>query len=145
MFTKIKYGISLVLALAIVFQSAGKLIVVIDYTINKQYISKVLCENKAKPKLKCNGKCHLKKQLQKEEKKENAPSQQQKIKSEIQFFNAISYKLEPITIGSCNYNSIYLFTNYNTTLSEIFQPPKMNSNIHFMFIASEKDLTYSFA
>ena len=36
---------------------------VVDYVINYEYISKVLCENKAKPQLKCNGKCHLKKSM----------------------------------------------------------------------------------
>ena len=38
---------------------------VVDYLVNYEYISKVLCENKAKPKLKCNGKCQLMKGLAK--------------------------------------------------------------------------------
>ncbi len=38
---------------------------VVEYMVNYDYISKVLCENKAKPKLKCNGKCHLMKELAK--------------------------------------------------------------------------------
>jgi hypothetical protein len=38
---------------------------VIDYAINYDYISTVLCINKAKPELKCNGKCHLMKELAK--------------------------------------------------------------------------------
>ena len=38
---------------------------VLDYIVNYDYISKVLCENKAKPELKCNGKCHLMKELAK--------------------------------------------------------------------------------
>lgn len=37
----------------------------IDYAINKEYITKNLCENRKKPKLNCNGKCHLMKQLKK--------------------------------------------------------------------------------
>ena len=37
----------------------------VDYAINKDYIAKNLCENRAKPKLHCNGKCHLMKQLKK--------------------------------------------------------------------------------
>ena len=32
---------------------------VLDYIINYDYIANELCENKAKPELKCNGKCHL--------------------------------------------------------------------------------------
>jgi hypothetical protein len=40
---------------------------VMDYAINYDYISKVLCINKDKPELKCNGKCHLMKELAKTE------------------------------------------------------------------------------
>jgi len=36
---------------------------VIDYVVNYNYISKVLCVNKDKPMLHCNGKCYLYKQL----------------------------------------------------------------------------------
>ena len=38
---------------------------IIDYVVNYEYISKELCENKAKPELHCNGKCHLMKELAK--------------------------------------------------------------------------------
>ena len=34
-----------------------------EYAVNYNYIAKVLCVNKSKPVLKCNGKCHLMKQL----------------------------------------------------------------------------------
>ena len=38
---------------------------VIKYYIDYDYIVAELCENKAKPVLKCNGKCHLAKELKK--------------------------------------------------------------------------------
>lgn len=38
---------------------------VVDYIVNYDYIANQLCENKAKPELKCNGKCHLMKELAK--------------------------------------------------------------------------------
>ncbi|MFN6085547.1 MAG: hypothetical protein ACK476_11555, partial [Fluviicola sp.] len=51
----------------------------VDFIVNQQEITAKLCENKAKPKLHCNGKCHLKKQLakidnseKKEDKKQNS-------------------------------------------------------------------------
>jgi hypothetical protein len=37
----------------------------LNYQVNYRYISTVLCENKAKPVLKCDGKCHLQKELKK--------------------------------------------------------------------------------
>ncbi len=36
---------------------------VIQYAVNYDFYKNVLCENKAKPELKCNGKCHLMKQM----------------------------------------------------------------------------------
>ncbi len=45
----------------------------IEFVFNKEFIAKVLCINKDKPELKCNGKCHLKKQV-----KENSDKEQEK-------------------------------------------------------------------
>ncbi|WP_196886746.1 hypothetical protein [Aureivirga sp. CE67] len=38
---------------------------VLEYHVNKDYIVSVLCENRNKPALACNGKCYLKKQMHK--------------------------------------------------------------------------------
>lgn len=39
---------------------------VVEYVVNYDYIANVLCENKGKPEMQCNGKCHLSKELAKE-------------------------------------------------------------------------------
>lgn len=36
---------------------------VVSYVINYDFYKNVLCENKAKPELQCNGKCHLAKEI----------------------------------------------------------------------------------
>lgn len=36
---------------------------VLDYTLHKEYVQKVLCINKEKPQLKCEGKCYLAQKL----------------------------------------------------------------------------------
>ena len=41
------------------------LIPIIEYHVNYDYIANVLCENKDRPYLECNGKCYLEKQLKK--------------------------------------------------------------------------------
>jgi hypothetical protein len=51
----------------------------VDYVVNYDYISKVLCENKAKPELKCNGKCHLMKELAKASEEEKPTSSDKKM------------------------------------------------------------------
>ncbi len=45
----------------------------VDYAVNYQYISKVLCENKEKVGSCCKGKCHLDKELKKSAEKESSP------------------------------------------------------------------------
>lgn len=42
------------------------LLPVLEYRAHHKYIVAVLCENRARPALACNGKCYLKKQLQKQ-------------------------------------------------------------------------------
>ena len=43
---------------------------VFEYVINYEYIAKVLCINKDKPEMQCNGKCHLMQELAKTSEKE---------------------------------------------------------------------------
>lgn len=66
---------------------------VAEYVVNYDYISTVLCENKEKPQLQCNGKCYLAKQLKKSaEQGEENPFGEQNPNSEIQhpvFFQSL--------------------------------------------------------
>ena len=48
-----------ILFLLAVFMLLKPTLPVIDYIVNYEYITKVLCINKAKPKLQCNGKVRL--------------------------------------------------------------------------------------
>ena len=38
----------------------------LDYAINKKFIAAVLCENRNKPEMKCEGKCYLCKKIKKQ-------------------------------------------------------------------------------
>ena len=53
-----------ILILLLLTQVFGKWLLIADYTINKEYISKNLCINREKPKLNCAGKCQLAKKWQ---------------------------------------------------------------------------------
>jgi|LakMenEpi03Aug12_release.lakeMendotaPanAssembly.Ray.scaffolds.fasta_scaffold722501_1 hypothetical protein len=55
------------LAMVIFFSSMSRGVVVADYLLNRDYIAKILCINRDKPEMKCNGKCHLAKQLKKQD------------------------------------------------------------------------------
>ncbi len=101
---------------------------VVDYVVNYEYISKVLCVNKDKPKLKCNGKCHLMKELAKTSENETPISSNKKIAShelEVLFFEEIkSFKIASIyfdnnQLFNCNYSNSYSYLNSVS----VFRPP----------------------
>lgn len=113
------------------------IIPVIDYVVNYDYISKVLCENKAKPELKCNGKCHLMKELAKasdpeasgekpinSDKKDNS-----KQEVEVLFFQEIITQNFNINLGR---NKSLINANYSDSYSYLisktfFHPPTIIS------------------
>ncbi|WP_232735209.1 hypothetical protein [Flavobacterium sp. 5] len=101
---------------------------VVEYIVNYDYISKVLCENKAKPMMHCNGKCHLMKELAKASDAENPKSSDKKGTTqltEVLFFEEIkSFKIN--TIYSSNtkknnqhYSDLYFYLNSDP----VFRPP----------------------
>jgi hypothetical protein len=96
-----------------------------DYELNKEYISKNLCENKEKPKSSCNGKCHLAKELKKQDKKENPTSNSQKEKFENQFYSEVKKSAFSIfDVNNRKHVVFYQFKNYSNYLDSIFLPPR---------------------
>lgn len=102
---------------------------VVDYVINYEYISKVLCENKAKPQLKCNGKCHLMKELAKASENEKLINSDKKDNSkheiELLYCNELSeinfrqiYFHNKTSVGD-NYANLY----FHTVGCSVFHPP----------------------
>jgi hypothetical protein len=82
----VKQGLIGLLALSMLISAFLVPLVYLDYNLRKDYISEVLCINKAKPMTLCDGQCYLKKQL------DNAQTQQDEEKSlsgklELNFIN----------------------------------------------------------
>lgn len=105
---------------------------VVDYAVNYEYISQVLCINKAKPKLQCNGKCHLMKELAKaaetekpisSNKKANTPIQEILFFKEIPAFILVSFGFQPKAAINSSYLDLYSYLNTNL----VFHPPTFNS------------------
>lgn len=48
---------------ALLFQTLGQELLVLQFVVNRAAITKAYCVNKARPRLHCNGQCHLAKQL----------------------------------------------------------------------------------
>jgi hypothetical protein len=101
---------------------------VIEYVVNYEYISKVLCENKAKPMMHCNGKCHLMKELAKAAENEKPASSDKKGYTpvlEVLFFQEIN----PFAIANFSFldkencNNTYSNLYSKSHLESVFRPP----------------------
>lgn len=101
---------------------------VIDYVVHYDYISKVLCENKEKPQMKCNGKCHLMKEMAKASESEKPLSQDKKNsiqEAEILFVQQLpSYEINFSSIitprnSNLRYSNLYSFNQ----IESVFHPP----------------------
>jgi hypothetical protein len=96
----------------------------LEYQLNKEYISKNLCENRDKPEMKCEGRCYLCKRLKKEENKDQEnPNRKLDKRSEIIPFHEGFHFLVPL----CSINSIQ-YTPYseeicNYFFASFFHPP----------------------
>lgn len=105
---------------------------VLEYAVRYDYISKVLCINKDKPKLQCNGKCHLMKELAKASENDSPISSNKKITShevEVLFFQEInSFNVLPVYFQktekvNSNYSNLY-----SCKIScSVFHPPTVIS------------------
>ncbi|WP_053327895.1 hypothetical protein [Chryseobacterium gallinarum] len=103
------------------------LVPLVEYAVNYDYIKDVLCINKNKPELHCNGKCYLSKELAKTNDTESLPLG--KIKNSGQKI-LDTYILPEIT--EIVYSEKNLFFSFNFTyetaysflfLKPVFKPP----------------------
>lgn len=108
-------------------QSFTRSFIYLNYEVNKNYISTVLCENKEKKEMFCEGKCYLKKKLQKEEKKEQAPTGSSKEKFEITLFN--TFQEQKIMFDTTLPNTLFSYTPLlsDEHLASVFHPPGFSS------------------
>jgi hypothetical protein len=100
---------------------------VVEYVVNYEYISKVLCVNKDKPMLHCNGKCQLMKELAKASENEKPISDKKIVAQEFEvlFFENIKlFEAKPrfyfiTTQINDSYSNFYSHLNS----CSVFHPP----------------------
>ena len=105
-------------------QTFSSFVIQAEYLLNKSYIAAVLCENKDKPMMHCNGKCYLSKQLKKQEKQEqNAPNGIMKKMDAQPFF--LPAPLEFEMLQPSTKQQYYLTADFysSATTGSIFRPP----------------------
>lgn len=81
---KVLKRFSTIILLTIIFlQTFSSFVIQADYFLNKTYIARVLCINKEKPKMHCNGKCYLARQLKEQEKHDQQVPNPKREKFEV--------------------------------------------------------------
>jgi hypothetical protein len=58
-----RQAVAILLLCSLSLHCAGRLGIVASWWLQRDYVARVLCINRDKPQLQCNGKCHLAKQL----------------------------------------------------------------------------------
>lgn len=116
-----------ILILLVFAQTFSKWFVVIEYDLNKEFISKNLCINKARPKLHCNGKCQMMKKLAEEEKQNSSNNNTTRTKiQEIVFSDEItSPALPAINYITLSYNEEPPLLKHRSPVISIFRPPAL--------------------
>jgi hypothetical protein len=104
-----------------------------NYLVQYKYYVEVLCENKNKPELKCNGKCHLAKELKTVEEDPEKPELPQRFKDKTEDIFLVHHSSNFIFSESTYDTNSY--SNYNPPFlsfcfkKKIFQPPEPIGNI----------------
>jgi hypothetical protein len=66
--------LAILLLFALTLQGTSQLTVLAGYELHKSYIAQVLCVNRDKPAMHCNGKCYLMKKLRQDQQRKDSQS-----------------------------------------------------------------------
>ena len=98
------------------------------YHANKDYIARVLCENRDKPELHCDGQCYLAKQLKARQDKQDKETTDRVQNSPIlQLFCQANVPFQFASVAA-TFLSVgqpaYQFPSYIAPLTGLFRPPR---------------------
>lgn len=105
-------------------QNFNQFVIMLEYKINFSYITNVLCENRDKPDMHCNGKCHLRKQMEKDQQQERNGTSG-KEKSEVVYVNdLLSFDLTPAEVPCPQVIAYYREAILPNPVYSFFRPPQ---------------------
>ncbi len=106
-------------------QNFSRVIILVNFKINQEYIAKNLCVNKEEPDSCCEGSCQLKKQLEEEDKKEQAPPVRSlKETQDLQMFCYHKSAIQITKVTSLvSHSTPYKFSKFTSPNFSIFHPP----------------------
>jgi|TARA_B110000240_G_C13461603_1_gene436931 hypothetical protein len=120
---KIAIGILIVFC----FAEIRPLLPYLDYFVNYEYISEVLCINKEKPMSTCNGKCYLSQQLKEAQQTEKQDKKIPTVEQEripMIVYNSELPKFLIIVSEAKKYFQFYQFLIKDLSISPPTPPPK---------------------
>ncbi|RRB04546.1 hypothetical protein [Larkinella rosea] len=97
------------------------------FQLNKEYIARVLCENRNRPELHCNGQCYLAKRLKAQQEK-----QDQQTTERVQNTPVFQLYTEPLLrftflpkapVLRTKTSFIYQLFSYSAPLADVLHPP----------------------
>jgi hypothetical protein len=119
--------VSILFIAVFLIQLMGKTFVTAHYLLNKEQISRTLCENKTKPSKKCHGKCQLIKKLRHQKQAEgNTPVSIPEVLKGKTECPAVLTEITVSLTSSAESRTVfpaYLLTQTTVHYADIFHPP----------------------
>lgn len=119
---------AVLLLITLLLAQFSRMFVYAGFELNERYIATVLCENKDKPAMHCNGKCYLAKKLkQAEEKEKKQERDAQKKNAQDGFFvRSVALPVLPLIVQQPKF-PLELAFDLPEHNSEIPHPPPSNN------------------
>jgi hypothetical protein len=117
----------LLLATIMLFKAFLAPAVFIDFKLNQDYIVKVLCINREKPQLECEGQCILMQKMKSTQDHEG-PEQSQSPKTQLlEIFSELTSLFQPLSFPSSD-QAFFMYDEEvsSENFSRIFHPPKIS-------------------
>ena len=122
-----KPNIAIGILIVFCFAEIRPLLPYLDYFVNYEYISEVLCINKEKPMSTCNGKCYLSQQLKEAQQTEKQDKKIPTVEQEripMIVYNSELPKFLIIVSEAKKYFQFYQFLIKDLSISPPTPPPK---------------------
>jgi hypothetical protein len=126
-FDQMKKIFAIVLVMLMLLQCSIKFMYVAYYNINKEYIAKELCINKAKPASTCKGKCYLSRKMKEQEKQEQTiPSVVKGLEEAVFYSPQDTFIFTPVytIVEQVILPDAYQARAYHSAVADIIQPPQ---------------------
>ena len=123
--TPLKNILCILLAVLLLLQSCNKTWVVFSFKVNQDYIAKVLCINRAKPEMHCDGNCILMQRIKAAEENE-----QREVPQKVKEQKEALYCLEIAICLSFQANTVFLAKETPEYYHHPFTPAYLKAVFH---------------